>query len=250
MSSLVSGPADVRTGPADLEPPSEARKAFSRHFLGAEEDSVHAQRRLFGFLRNIDVYLQWLTLGITREHRPTDRYWVKLHQRNAQEFASTGVYKEGGINSVTWSLQLLLHPPGGVSSLPEVILFSLTLSYDFRFADCKAAQVGRNAVEYAMMSLQARPKLFQDEALRLSSRNLCSRASSTADTLFSLCLSATNPLILHLSAYNVNSRPADISRYKDGERFWTKVLNPPDTFNQKNNLIVPGPACLKYLQDA
>jgi hypothetical protein len=103
----------------------------------------------------------------------TDRYWVKLHQRNAQEFASTGVYKEGGINSVTWSLQLLPHPPGGVSSLPEVILFSLTLSYDFRFADCKAAQVGRNAVEYAMMSLQARPKLFQDEALRLSSRNLC-----------------------------------------------------------------------------
>lgn len=80
--------------------------------------------------------------------------------------------------------------------------------------------------------------------------SLQSRASSTADTLFSLCLSATNPLILHLSAYNVNSRPADISRYKDGERFWTKVLNPPDTFNQKNNLIVPGPACLKYLQDA
>jgi hypothetical protein len=30
---------------------------------------VHAQRRLFGFLRNIDVYLQWLTLGITRERQ-------------------------------------------------------------------------------------------------------------------------------------------------------------------------------------
>ena len=33
MSSLVSGPADVRTGPADLEPPSEARKAFVSHSL-------------------------------------------------------------------------------------------------------------------------------------------------------------------------------------------------------------------------
>ena len=40
-----------------------------RNFLGAEEDSVHAQRRLFGFLRSIDIYLQWLTLGITRERQ-------------------------------------------------------------------------------------------------------------------------------------------------------------------------------------
>jgi hypothetical protein len=39
------------------------------NFLGAEEDSVHTQRRLFGFLRNIDIYLQWLTLGITRERQ-------------------------------------------------------------------------------------------------------------------------------------------------------------------------------------
>jgi hypothetical protein len=53
------------------------------------------------------------------------------------------------------------------------------------------------------------------------------RGQGTCSISFSL--SATNPLILHLSAYNVNSRPADISRYKDGERFWTTVMHPEDT---------------------
>ncbi|TKA50213.1 hypothetical protein B0A53_06447 [Rhodotorula sp. CCFEE 5036] len=72
MSSSVSGPSDVRPGPADLEPPSDARKAFFRNFLGAEEDSVHTQRRLFGFLRNIDIYLQWLTLGWNNRYKKHD----------------------------------------------------------------------------------------------------------------------------------------------------------------------------------
>lgn len=106
-------------------------------------------------------------------------YLVKLDQRNTQEFASSGIYKDGGSNPVTWSLQNFLSPLSGVSSLPKATLFSLMLSYSFRFADCKSAQVSRNAVEYAMMSLKARPKLFQDKALRLNSRNLCCRAHSS-----------------------------------------------------------------------
>lgn len=65
-----------------------------------------------------------------------------------------------------------------------------------------------------------------------------------------LCLSATDPLILHLSAYTVNCKSTYIPRYKDGERLRTMVLNPPNTFNRKDNVILPGPACLKYLQDA
>jgi hypothetical protein len=36
MSSSVSGPSDVRPGPADLEPPSDARKAFVSHSLAMQ----------------------------------------------------------------------------------------------------------------------------------------------------------------------------------------------------------------------
>ena len=101
------------------------------------------------------------------------RYLVKLYQHNAENFASSGVYKEGGINSVTWSLQILLDPPGGVSSLPEVTLFSLTLSYDFHFADCKAVRVSHNAVKYAALSLQAGPQPLQEVPPLLNSCSLC-----------------------------------------------------------------------------
>lgn len=71
-------------------------------------------------------------------------------------FARCGLYKEASTNDnpVTWIFQILVGAPdASTPSLPEVILFSLKLCYDFQFAGHKAAQVGIHPLQFAVMSL-------------------------------------------------------------------------------------------------
>lgn len=82
------------------------------------------------------------TLHLVSAGHSGHRYFVKVYQHDPKDFARCGLYKEAGTNDnpVTWIFQVLLGAPDASTlSLPEVVLFSMKLCYDFQFAGHKAA---------------------------------------------------------------------------------------------------------------